>query len=117
MPLSDYCLRHDRIGTCWRPTSVRRLSERSPLIDARSRFGPAEGLGERFVHINRARDGIAILSIVRPERRNALNMAVKRELVDALTLCESDPGVSAIILPLTVQSTTRLLNRSTMTAR
>lgn len=58
----------------------------------------AEGLGERFVHINRDHDGIAILSIVRAERRNALNMAVKRELVDALALCEGDAGVSAIIL-------------------
>ncbi|MFD0668153.1 enoyl-CoA hydratase-related protein [Ramlibacter sp. MAHUQ-53] len=41
---------------------------------------------------------VGIVRIERPERRNALNLQVKQELVDALRAMEQDPQVAAVVL-------------------
>jgi enoyl-CoA hydratase/carnithine racemase len=47
---------------------------------------------------SRAAPGVALLTIDRPARRNALNLAVKRELSDALERLDADESVRAIVL-------------------
>lgn len=42
--------------------------------------------------------GVALLTLDRPERRNALNLALKAELSAALTTLDADPAVRVIIL-------------------
>ena len=44
------------------------------------------------------RGAIGILTIDRPERRNALNLQVKREIVDGLAQLEADAQVAVIVL-------------------
>jgi enoyl-CoA hydratase len=46
----------------------------------------------------RVGDGIAVLTINRPERRNALNLDVKRRLADIVEELEADPAVCVVIL-------------------
>lgn len=46
----------------------------------------------------RAGDGIAVLTISRPERRNALNLDVKRRLADIVEELEADPAVRVVVL-------------------
>jgi enoyl-CoA hydratase len=46
----------------------------------------------------RAGDGIAVLTISRPERRNALNLDVKRRLADIVEELEADPTVRVVVL-------------------
>lgn len=41
---------------------------------------------------------VGILTIDRPERRNALNLQVKQEIIDQLKALEQDPGISAVVL-------------------
>ena len=43
-------------------------------------------------------DRIAIVTLNRPEARNALNRAVRRQLPEAITACEADDGVDVVIL-------------------
>jgi enoyl-CoA hydratase len=43
-------------------------------------------------------DGVATVTIHRPEKRNALNARVRRELVDALDALAADPDVRVVIL-------------------
>lgn len=43
-------------------------------------------------------DAVAILTIDRPEKRNALNAQVRRDLVSAIAEMETDPGVRVIVL-------------------
>jgi enoyl-CoA hydratase len=43
-------------------------------------------------------DGVATVTIHRPEKRNALNAQVRRELVDALDALATDPDVRVVIL-------------------
>ena len=43
-------------------------------------------------------DGIAVVTINRPERRNALNLAVKEQLVDAIGKVGDDKAIRVIIL-------------------
>jgi enoyl-CoA hydratase len=43
-------------------------------------------------------DGVATVTIHRPEKRNALNAQVRRELVDALDALAEDPDVRVVIL-------------------
>jgi enoyl-CoA hydratase len=43
-------------------------------------------------------DGVATVTIHRPEKRNALNAQVRRELVDALDALAADPDVRVVIL-------------------
>jgi enoyl-CoA hydratase len=49
------------------------------------------------VHSER-RGRVGILTIDRPERRNALNLQVKQEIIDQLKALEQDPGISAVVL-------------------
>ena len=44
------------------------------------------------------RGAVGILTIARPERRNALNLQVKQDLVDQLKALEADPDVSVVVL-------------------
>ena len=46
-------------------------------------------------------DRIAIITLNRPERRNALSSPIMRELIDCLTAIGADPRVSAVILAST----------------
>ncbi|MDB5893566.1 MAG: enoyl-CoA hydratase [Rhodoferax sp.] len=41
---------------------------------------------------------VGVITIARPERRNALNLAVKRELIDSLGALDADPTVRVIII-------------------
>ncbi len=43
-------------------------------------------------------DAVAVVRIARPERRNALNLQVKQELVDALEAMIASPEVAVIVL-------------------
>ena len=43
-------------------------------------------------------DGVAVLTMNRPERRNALSADMLRALGDALAACETDPEVGAVVL-------------------
>src|SRR4051794_32117757 len=50
------------------------------------------------VSCEQAEDGIAVVTINRPERRNALNLEVKARLADAIGLLSSDPAVRVVVL-------------------
>ena len=43
-------------------------------------------------------DRVAVITINRPDQRNALNQAVRRALPDAITGCDADDGVDVMIL-------------------
>jgi enoyl-CoA hydratase len=43
-------------------------------------------------------DGVGLIQIDRPERRNALNLAIKRELATEISLLEANRKISVIIL-------------------
>ena len=47
---------------------------------------------------HRVGDGIAVLTINRPERRNALNLDVKRRLADIVEELAADPTVRVVVL-------------------
>ena len=53
--------------------------------------------GSALVRCER-RGAVGILTIDRPQRRNALNLQVKREIVDGLAQLEADAQVAAIVL-------------------
>ena len=44
------------------------------------------------------RDGVAVLSLLAPERRNALTVAMARELVDAAAAVDADGSVGAAVI-------------------
>jgi enoyl-CoA hydratase len=44
------------------------------------------------------RDGVAVLTVSDPARRNALTPALSRELAGAVTACEADATVSALVV-------------------
>jgi len=50
------------------------------------------------VSCERPEDGIAVLTISRPERRNALNLEVKSRIADAVGRLSSDPAVRVVVL-------------------
>jgi enoyl-CoA hydratase len=43
-------------------------------------------------------DRVAVITINRPDQRNALNRDVRRELPAAITRCDTDDGVDVMIL-------------------
>jgi 2-(1,2-epoxy-1,2-dihydrophenyl)acetyl-CoA isomerase len=43
-------------------------------------------------------DGLASITLTRPERRNALDLEQVRDLADVATRCGNDPGVRAVLL-------------------
>ncbi|WP_026425765.1 enoyl-CoA hydratase [Actinokineospora inagensis] len=44
------------------------------------------------------RDGVAVLTLDDPERRNALTLASSARLAELVAECEADPGVSAVVV-------------------
>lgn len=50
------------------------------------------------VSCERPEDGVGVITINRPERRNALNLEVKARLADAVAPLASDPAVRVIVL-------------------
>jgi 2-(1,2-epoxy-1,2-dihydrophenyl)acetyl-CoA isomerase len=44
------------------------------------------------------RDGVARVTLNRPEAHNAMNLAMVRELYDAIRRCDDDPAVRAVLL-------------------
>lgn len=43
-------------------------------------------------------DGVLLLRLNRPEQRNALNLATRKEIVDQLDAAAADPGIRAVVL-------------------
>ncbi len=43
-------------------------------------------------------DGVAVVTITDPDRRNALNIALSTALADAVAACEADPSVHAVVI-------------------
>ena len=43
-------------------------------------------------------DGVALITLDAPERRNALTVAMSRELIDAARTAESDAAVGAVVV-------------------
>ena len=56
-----------------------------------------EGITE-FVEIAKGASGVAIITINRPERRNALSLNIKRSIERAIRTCDADPDVRIVIL-------------------
>lgn len=48
--------------------------------------------------ITETRGHVRLLTLDRPERRNALSSALQADLVEALLACATDPGVRAVVL-------------------
>jgi enoyl-CoA hydratase len=44
------------------------------------------------------RDGVGVITIDRPERRNSLTIDMSAQLVEHVAVCEADDGVSAIVV-------------------
>lgn len=44
------------------------------------------------------KDGVGVISLNSPKNMNAIDPTVIDELIDALSLCESDPGVRSVLL-------------------
>ena len=57
------------------------------------------------------RDGVCILTLNRPERMNAWTGQMSEELSDAITQCNDDPAIGAIIITVAVYYLSRLLRR------
>src|SRR4051812_11348935 len=53
---------------------------------------------ETIVEISRPRTGVALLTLSRPERLNALNSAVNDAMAAALTAMEGDDAVRCVVL-------------------
>jgi len=51
-----------------------------------------------LIEVARPEPGVASLTLNRPEKKNALSMALRDELSDALDVCGADPEVKAVIL-------------------
>jgi enoyl-CoA hydratase len=49
------------------------------------------------VRVDRS-DGVAVLTVADPQRRNALSPALSAELAEAVLACEQDPAVSAVVV-------------------
>ena len=59
--------------------------------------GPSDK-AEDLVLLSVLDGGVALIRINRPERLNALNMAVKSELQAAIERADADPAVAALVL-------------------
>lgn len=50
------------------------------------------------VAVRHASDGVAVITLNRPERRNALNLDIKARIADAVLTLEADTSVRVIVL-------------------
>jgi enoyl-CoA hydratase len=50
------------------------------------------------VRLERGADGVAVLTLDAPARRNALTVAMARELIDACETIDADPGAGAVVV-------------------
>ena len=55
-------------------------------------------MNEQFLQVEHWRPGVAVLTMTRPEKRNALSIGLLRALGDAITQMEDDPACRVIIL-------------------
>ena len=51
-----------------------------------------------MVAVEHASDGVAVVTLSRPERRNALNLDIKARIADAVLMLEADSNVRVIVL-------------------
>ena len=65
--------------------------------DTGPRFKPLLGIMTEVL-LERPADGVALVRLNRPEQRNALNMAVRRQLADHFTALSQDADVRAVIV-------------------
>src|ERR1700733_9994401 len=86
----------------WRPLG-------GPLFDARLKCEPPDRTGGQAMAARnidtrthdltaRIEDGVAVLTMNRPERRNAFSPEMMRALGEVLAACETDAAVGAIML-------------------
>lgn len=62
-------------------------------------LGGMQMSGQRYQCIRAmARDGVAIITLDRPDRLNAINARLKREVGEALDAIEGDDGIAAVVL-------------------
>ncbi|MBI4361712.1 MAG: enoyl-CoA hydratase/isomerase family protein, partial [Euryarchaeota archaeon] len=50
-----------------------------------------------FLRFSR-QEGVATITLNRPERRNALNQGIMREMVQVLEMCQQDAATRAVVL-------------------
>jgi enoyl-CoA hydratase len=55
-------------------------------------------MSESLIKIQEAAPGVSLITIDRPERRNALNFEIKRLLADAIEALDCDPQVRVIVI-------------------
>ena len=55
-------------------------------------------MNDPLLHVEHNRPGVAVLSMTRPDKRNALSIELLRALGDAITQMEDDPACRVIIL-------------------
>ena len=55
-------------------------------------------MNERFLQVEHSRPGVAVLTMTRPDKRNALNIAMLGALGDAINQMEDDPACRVVIL-------------------
>jgi enoyl-CoA hydratase len=53
---------------------------------------------EELVLVSQPFEGCAVLALNRPQAANALSLALRRELVQAIERCEADPSVRVLVL-------------------
>ena len=78
-----------RAGTCRRRSRVRGLSP--PPISTLSRVPP-------LTRIDRPSAAVAVLTLDRPDRRNALSVALRDEIVDRLQVLAADEELKVVVL-------------------
>ena len=79
----------------------RRPWSWSPRPPASDRRGPNGGTGmatETRTILTACADGVATLTLNRPEVRNALDMTMRRDLEAALARLDEDPGVRVVVV-------------------
>src|SRR4030095_13199803 len=85
-------------GISPRPTARNGIA---PPCGCNARFtrkNPLEGTVDEFVRAEK-QGRVGVITIARPERRNALNLRVKQEIVEQLQTLVEDSDVAAIVLP------------------
>src|SRR5262249_42529605 len=89
LPAAEFpaCRLQVRLRSC----EPRRLKTEASMAQRKIETGTNDLLGS-------IEDGVATLTMNRPERRNALSGAMLSALSAALVECESDPDVAVVVL-------------------